>query len=190
MSKIYLRKKLLNFAVLVAGTALFFSCREKIEFVDTTIRDDLPVQEVYDFVTTYSDSAVLKLRMEAPVMKYYGRMEKPYSEFEKGIDVSFYEEILPDGRPGARITAKYARYYEADRLWEVRDSVVAVNSKGDILETELLYWDEEKELIYTDKFVKITEADQIIMGTGLESDTRMDRWIIKNISGELSLNDE
>ena len=93
MSKFYLKRKLLNFAVLVAGTALFFSCREKMEFSDTTLGDDLPIQEVYDFTTTYSDSALLKLRMHAPEMKYYGRMEKPYSEFEKGIDVLFYEVL-------------------------------------------------------------------------------------------------
>lgn len=190
MSIFNYKRKLLNFAVLVAGTALLFSCREKIEFIDTTLRDDLPVQEVYNFTTTYSDSALLKLRMEAPVMKYYGRMEEPYSEFEKGIKVLFYEEVLPDGQPSARITSKYARYYETDRLWEVRDSVVVVNSKGEMLETELLYWDEGKDLIYTDKFVRIKETDQIIMGTGLESDSRMNTWVIKNISGEISLNDE
>lgn len=190
MSTLYLKRKLLNFAVLVAGAALFFSCREKMEFIDTTLRDDLPVQEVYNFTTTYSDSALLKLRMEAPLMKYYGRMEKPYSEFEKGIDVLFYDEVRADGQPSARITSKFARYYEAEKLWEVRDSVVVINRKGEILETELLYWDENKELIYTDKFVKIKEADHIIMGTGLESDIHMNTWIIKNISGEISLKNE
>ena len=40
-------------------------------------------------------------------------------------------------------------------LWEVRDSVVAINENNDILETELLFWDELKDIIYTDKFVAL-----------------------------------
>ncbi|MCK7538900.1 MAG: hypothetical protein MZV63_52170 [Marinilabiliales bacterium] len=39
-------------------------------------------------------------------------------------------------------TLAYARYTEKDEVWELRDSVVAVNTDGDILETELLYWSE------------------------------------------------
>jgi len=178
-----------RFAVLVVGTALFFSCREKIEFIDTTLNNNLPTQVVIDFSTSYSDSAVIKLRMEAPLMKYYGRLEEPFTDFEEGLKVYFYDN--PDNdEPSGSLISKYARYYDSKKLWEVRDSVVAVNEKGEILETELLYWDEAKELIYTDKFVRIIQADQIIMGTGLESDIRFSRWVIKNVSGTLALDDE
>jgi len=183
------RIRFLRFAVLVFGTALFFSCREKLEFIDTTINNDLPTQVVVDFSTNYTDSAVIKLRMEAPLMKYYGRMEEPYTDFDLGLKVFFYENETP-GEPSGSLISKFARYYDAKRLWEVRDSVVAVNEKGEILETELLYWDEEKELIFTDKFVRIIQSDQIIMGTGLESDIRFSKWIIKNVSGTLALDDE
>ncbi|TFH35733.1 MAG: LPS export ABC transporter periplasmic protein LptC [Bacteroidia bacterium] len=182
-------KKLIYTAVLLAGTALFFSCREKLEFIDTTINNYIPTQVVVDFSITYTDSAVIKLRMDAPVMKYYGRMEEPYTEFDQGLNVYFYENDSP-GVPSGTLTSKFARYFESQKLWEVRDSVVAINEKGEILETELLYWDETKELIYTDKFVRIIQADQIILGTGLESDIKFSKWVIKNVSGTLSLDDE
>ena len=177
------------FAVLVAGTALFFSCREKIDFIDTTVRDDLPTQVVFDFTTSYTDSARLKLKMQAPVMEYFGKMAEPYSDFNRGLNVYFYDNAESD-EPSGTISAKFARYLEKENLWEVRDSVVAVNEKGEILETELLFWNEEKGIIYTDKFVKIKQTDQIIMGTGLESDIRLNNWEIKNVSGTISLNDE
>lgn len=182
-------KRFFYIAVLVSGTALFFSCREKIDFIDTTINEDLPTQVVEDFLTIFSDSARLRLRMEAPIMKYYGRMEEPYSDFDRGLKVYFYDN--PDSKePSGSLISKFARYHEADKLWEVRDSVVAINEKGEILETELLYWNEEKELIYTDRFVRIIQTDQIIMGTGLESDIRFSRWIIKNVSGTITMDDE
>jgi LPS export ABC transporter protein LptC len=187
----YFRKilKIINIAVLIAGTAMFVSCREKIDFIDPTKINELPTQVVYDFVTEYTDSAQLKLKLKAPVMKYYGRIKEPYSDFDRGLNVFFYSDSS-GGNPSASLTSKFARYYESKKLWEVRDSVVAKNEGGEILETELLYWDEDKELIYTDKFVRITQSEQIIMGTNFESDTRFSKWVIKNVSGTLTLKDE
>lgn len=174
-------------AVLVTGTALFFSCRDKIEIVNTSIREDLPTQTVTDFESSYSDSSNLELLIKAPLLKYYGKMEEPYTDFDKGLIVYFFEG---SDNPKGHISAKYARYIESKKLWEVRDSVVAENEKGDILETELLFWDEERNEIYTDKFVKITQEDQIITGTGLISDPRFSKWRIKNVIATLYFEDE
>jgi len=38
--------------------------------------------------------------------------------------------------------------------------------------------------------VKITGKDEIIMGTGFESDPRLTRWKIKNVSATIYINDE
>lgn len=177
----------INFAVLVSGTALFFSCRDNIEIVNTSLDENTPTQIAENFVTSYTDSALLQVRMEAPLMKYYGKMENPYSDFPEGVIVYFYDG---QDQPSGHISANFGRYYEADHLWEVRDSVVALNEKNELLETELLFWDERKELIYTDKFVKITQQDQIIRGYGLESDPRFYKWTIKNVTATLYLDDE
>jgi len=67
---------------------------------------------------------------------------------------------------------------------------VAFNEAGEKLETELLFWDQRKDLIYTDRFVKITTEDQIIQGYGLESDPRLTRRKIKNLSATIYINDE
>ena len=156
--------------------------------VQASVSNDSPTQTVSDFISSFSDSANLQLRLQAPLMEYFGNMEKPYADFSMGIEVSFYEEGIDD--PSGKITAKFARYFEEEKLWEVRDSVVAINDKGEILETELLFWDEKKELIYTEKFVRITQEDQIIRGTGLESDPRFSDWTIKNVSAILYLDNE
>ena len=61
---------------------------------------------------------------------------------------------------------------------------------NDKLETEVLYWDELKDLIYSDRFVKITNEDQIVMGTGFESDPRLNKRKIKKVSATIYLKDE
>jgi len=68
--------------------------------------------------------------------------------------------------------------------------VVAVSNNGEILETELLFWNEPKDKIWSDRFVRFTQGDQIIMGTGFESDTRFSNWTIKNVTGNLYIENE
>lgn len=174
-------------AALITGAALFFSCREKIEIINASLRAELPTRVVHDFKTSYTDSAVLQLEMKAPLMEYYGNMEEPYTDFNEGIEVYFHE-----GRDSliGEISANFARYKESEELWEVRDNVVAFNRKGEKLETELLFWDQGKDLIFTDKYVRITQTDQIIMGNGLESDTSFDNWRMKNVTATLYIDDE
>ena len=87
-------------------------------------------------------------------------------------------------------TAKYAKYTKSDNLWELRDSVVVINEGKDKLETEVLYWDQTKNLIYSDRFVKITSEDQIVMGTGFESDPRLTKRKIKKVSATIYLKDQ
>lgn len=140
-----------------------------------------------DFTTTYTDSGRIEMIMSAPIIETYSKTEEPYSEFKSGIKVRFY-----NGHPEAvgSVTAKYAKFTDSKNLWELQDSVVAINEAGEKLETDLLYWDQKKSLIYTDRFVKITTADQIVQGYGLESDPRLSKRKMKNISAIIYVNDQ
>ena len=64
------------------------------------------------------------------------------------------------------------------------------NEKDERLETEVLYWNQEKDLIYTDRFVKITGEDQITQGIGFESDSHLTRRKIFKVTAEITLDEE
>jgi len=166
---------------------LVLSCEGRIEKIKKSEIESLPSQIVRDFTTIYTDSAKKQLVMSSPLLEHYSFRNQEYSEFRKGVSVIFY-----DGHrdPVGSLTAKYARYEDARKLWELKDSVIAVNEKKEKLETELLYWDQDKNIVYTDRFVKITSEEQIIMGTGLETDPRFTKWRIRNVSAQFYLNDE
>jgi LPS export ABC transporter protein LptC len=166
---------------------LVWSCENKIDFIPKSDLLTLPSLTVKDFQTVYTDSGRLELVMSAPLMEQYNNAESPYYEFRSGIKVIFY-----DGRkdPAGSVTAKYAKYTKSNSLWELKDSVVVINEGNDKLETEVLYWDEPKELIYSDRFVKITNEDQIVMGTGFESDPRLNKRKIKKVNATIYLKDE
>ena len=163
------------------------SCDKKIDTIRKSDIESLPSQTVKDFTTTYTDSATKQLVMSSPLMERYTNRKDPFIEFRFGIKVIFY-----DGKkdPVGTLSSKYARYSEDRKLWELKDSVIAVNERKEVMETELLYWDQEKELVYTDRFVRMTSEDQIVMGTGFQSDPRFMDWHIRNVSASFYIEDE
>ena len=72
-------------------------------------------------------------------------------------------------------------------IMEAKNNVVVVNEKGEQLNTEHLTWDKKQSLIYTKEFVKITTAEEIIYGNGLESNQSFTKYKIKDIKGTINL---
>ena len=124
--------------------------------------------------------------MFSPLVEKYDKAEPPYAEFRTGIKV-----VLYNGKDSAqaRVTSRYAKCTN-NNLWELRDSVVVINDKEERLETELLFWNQEKDLIYTDRFVKITSEDQITQGIGFESDSHLNRRKILRVTADIYLKNE
>jgi len=182
-----MRNRLNAVATIMAFAIGLVSCEKKSGNYPAIDILTLPAQTAKNFRSVYTDSGLLQLEISAPLMESYNRSEVPYTEFRSGIRVLFY-----DGHkePVASVTSKYAKYTDSKTLWELQDSVIAINEAGEKLETELLYWDQKKELIYTDRFVKITTEDQIIQGYGLESDPRLSSRKIKNMSAVIYLKEE
>jgi LPS export ABC transporter protein LptC len=174
----------LLFTVIILSAS---SCDKKIDIIRKSDIESLPTQTVKDFTTTYTDSATKQLVMSSKLMERYTNRKDPYWEFRSGLKVVFY-----DGQkdPVGTITSRYARYDENKKLWELKDSVIAVNEKKEIMETELLYWSQEKDLVYTDRFVKMTTEDQIVLGTGFESDPKLNNPKIRNVSATFYINEE
>ena len=174
-------------AVLISGMTLLSSCEKKPVVVKDIPIKELPSLSGRNVETMYTDSGKVTLIVRTPLVQQFTTKEDPHTLFPEGLTVLFYDKKTS---PQASISAHYARYTDKDEQWELRDSVVAVNTEGDILETELLYWSEPKERVWSDRFVRFTLKDKIIMGTGFESDSRLTNGTIKNVSGTIYFDDE
>jgi LPS export ABC transporter protein LptC len=172
----------------ILGLGLFFSCQNDIEIINAiTSEIDFPTESIQHIESIYSDSARIEIRIKAPEVKRYGNAIEPFMEFTRGIEVLFYNE---QGEINSQLTANFAVYNETEKLWEARDSVVAINVNGEVLNTDLLFWDEEKGLIYSNKFVKITTDDEVLFGEGLEANQDFSDWVIKKPTGTIYLEEE
>lgn len=172
--------------LLLISLSLVISCENKIPVIPKSDLLTLPSLTVKDFETTLLDSGHLQLKLFSPLLEQYDKSQPPTAEFRSGIKVVIYSGKED---PQATVTSKYARCTN-NNLWELRDSVVLVNDKGEKLETELLFWNQEKDLVYTDRFVKITSEDQITQGIGFESDSHLTRRKILKVTADIYLNDE
>ena len=184
MRKFQNRHILFSIIVLIAG--LIMSCENKITVLPKSDLLTLPSLTARNFTTALYDSGLIQLDLSAPLLEKYDNSEPPYSEFKSGIKVLLYNG---KATTQAKVTAKYAKCTN-NNLWELRDSVIVINDKNERLETELLYWDQDKDKIYTDRFVKITSEDQITNGIGFESDTHLNRRRIFKVTATISISDE
>ena len=166
-----------------------FSCQTDIETINkiTEVRKR-PSFEVHDFETIVSDSGRIQVKITSPKLSRFDKNEIKYDEYIKGIAVEFYDKsmILE-----ATLTCDYAKYLIDKEIWEAKFNVEVNNVKeNEKLNTELLYWNMNKEKIYSDKFVKITRSEEILFGEGFESNQDFSKWKILKITGTKSIKDE
>ncbi len=165
---------------------MILSCEHKIPVIPKADIMTLPSLTVKDFNTVLADSGKIQLIMTSPLVEQYDKATPPYSEFRHGIKVVVYNGHKD---PVARITSKYAKCTD-NNLWELRDSVVVINEQNEKLETEILFWNQEKDHIYTDRFVKMTSEDQVSQGIGFESDSHLNKRRIFKVTAIIYLPNE
>jgi len=169
---------------------LFFcSCENDPAAVgDLAAEAPIPLEIQKDFELWYSDSSFIRMKMQAPLAERYPQLEEPYLEFREGIKVRFFD---PLGQETSRLRADYAIQYIKENRWLAQGDVVVNNLEtGEQLNTEELHWDEREEIIYGDKFVKITTDREIIMGEGFKADQDFSAYEINKVTGTLLINED
>ena len=172
--------------IVLLGAIMLLACKNDIKEVNALAEwEKRPDMTGENLELIYSDSARIKYRVLAPEYIKVNREKEKYEEFPKGIHVLSYD---PAGKMIGSIKAKYAKKLEDEMLWEARNEVVIINAEGKKLETELLYWDMKKELIYSDRYVKLSADGQIIEGNnGFHSDQNQNHPVFENISGSIEV---
>ena len=61
-------------------------------------------------------------------------------------------------------------------MWKLIGNVHIQNLKGEKFDTELLYWDQNKNRVYSDQRVRIEQPDQIIYAIGFESNEQLTKY--------------
>lgn len=141
-----------------------------------------------DVTLLYSDSTILKIKLQTPQMQKYDKGAKePVTIMPKGLFVTFFDN---KGKESTTLKADYGVRYERSQKMEVKYNVEVINANGEKLNTEHLIWDEQKKKIISDAFVKITTAKLIIMGKGLEANQDFTKYEIKEVTGSIPIDNK
>lgn len=173
---------------LVAMLFLFSSCENEVKEVRKLAREErIPMEIQKDFVLEYSDSTFKRMELTAPLAESYPQLDQPQREFREGIFVRFLDNL---GQENSHLKAEYALQLIDKDLWEARGNVIVVNQKGETLNTEKLFWNSRKEIIYSDEFVKLTTPSQIIEGEGFQADQGFTEYEINQVSGIINIEED
>lgn len=143
-------------------------------------KDSLPDMRTTGVTTFISDSGMIRYKVITDEWLIFSQKNPPYWAFEKGIYMEKFDSLF---QIDASIEADTAYYYEQKKLWELRSNVHIRSQKGDKFDTELMFWDQEKEKIYSDKFIRIEQVDRVLTGYGFESNQQMTEYQIFNNTG-------
>jgi lipopolysaccharide export system protein LptC len=141
-----------------------------------------PVSIIENLALTYSDSARILIRMNAPVQREFLNYDR---EFPEGVELVFFNH---EGIPESTLNANYAKVDGNTGIYLVRGNVVIVNLiEKRKLNTEELYWNPKTKKIYTEKNVIIDQYGKRLMGKGLEAEQDFSSYEIKDLKGIIPL---
>ena len=170
-------------AITFVVASIVVSCKKKIGQTDAYKLGEAPLQRVEDMFAVETRNGKVTMRIEADLMEHYETDSLAYDSFPDGLSVYGYTEeglletvILSDA-------AKHLQYKEGsrDEIWQAFGNVVVHNViKKETMETDTLYWDQTKEEIYTDCYVKMYSADGFMQGYGMRSDDHARNAILHN----------
>lgn len=162
-----LSARLSRLHLLVIGLGMVLalaSCNEKtIDPNELTVYTG-PMVTAKNIVTHYTDSALTRVVMKAPLQYEYSNGDR---EFPQGLHIDFHNE---KGVFSSTLDSRYARYDRLNDIYLAKGEVVindVIEHKK--LETEELKWNRSTKRVFTDKFVRITTPKEMLTGMGLEA---------------------
>jgi LPS export ABC transporter protein LptC len=165
-------------------------CKEKDKNLLSIVYDPEVVPTmITDTVTTLiSDSGITRYKLIADVWKVFDKAKDPYWFFPEGI---YLERFTPDFNIEATVSADTAWYYSNKDLWRLKKNVHIENMKGEIFDSDEVFWDQKKERVYSDTYIEIKRGVTEIRGYGFESNQAMTEYrIFRPHDGKLPFSDE
>jgi len=168
----------------ILGLLTFLSCENDLADVNMAFTPrETGVEIAKEIKMIYSDSAVVRVILTAPILVRHVHESEPFQEYPEGMYVEFYNDY---GKKQGQVSSKYGLRYENKNQVILQDSVVWLSINDEKLESDELIWDDKKHIVYSDKWVKITQpGEEIIYSYGFEANEDFTHWKLKTMEGSL-----
>jgi LPS export ABC transporter protein LptC len=165
--------------------AAVLGCEEKVK--PTVLSDvtsaQLPSQESWNSAITFSDSGTVKAIVHAGHI--YSFDNTSVTHLDSGVLVDFFDEF---GHHTTTLTSKQGIVDEGSNNLEATGNVVVKSDSGTVVYTEKMYWNNQRQQIYSPEFVRIISPKERLQGTGFESDHNLRNYRIFKVTGTAESN--
>jgi LPS export ABC transporter protein LptC len=174
--------------IVVMLLLLSASCsKEKKEVVEVAFDPETSyTMRTTEVKTLISDSGITRYRANAKEWLVFSKAAEPYWYFPEKIYLEKFDTLF---QTEATVKADTAYYYQKKELWKLIGNVEIKNMEGEYFETSELYWDGIEDKVYSDKFIRIEQKEQVITGIGFESNQNMTKYKIFNSTGIFPVNE-
>ncbi len=157
-------------------------CSDTQEQLDERDVYDGAFHEVEGLKLWYSDSAVVRLMLQADKLQEF---ENGDQEYPDGIYIEFYGK---DTVKTSTLEADQAYFNSDENVYRAVGNVKLVSlEKNQKLSTEELFWSRKDQRVYTEKFVIIETGEDVLHGQGLTAAQDFSSYRILKPTGELGL---
>ena len=182
-----LKFKLINKTLVIIAITTFFSCDDSSTLLkQINTFNENPVGIAYNINMTYTDSALIKARLEAPVHLDFSHLSFKYSEFPDGLKVIFYNDQNQENT----VYADYGILYNQTKIVDLQGNVVLLSYDGSRLETDQMYWDAEKEWLFTEEPFLFQNNDYNLAANRLDTNKEFSKFQTGKLSGTIAVEEK
>ncbi|MDY5387765.1 MAG: LPS export ABC transporter periplasmic protein LptC [Muribaculaceae bacterium] len=184
-----MRKSSLLFIALFVALIVSTGCREerKIDVAAKLNPKTMATMTTKNVATFISDSGVVQYKIVAPIWKVYDEVDTPYWSFPQGLYLQKYDRSF---QVIATVAADSARFFSQEKVWRLDGHVEMTKVPKDLFQTEQLYWDQRRRILYSDSFIHIETSTHTLEGIGFESDERLTSYRIIKPQGIFPVNSQ
>ncbi|MDO5655632.1 MAG: LPS export ABC transporter periplasmic protein LptC [Flavobacteriaceae bacterium] len=132
-------------AALLGAAFLFSACEIQESKPLGEINKNFADRTIVQAFLTYKDSGIVRMELQAPLVEEFTLIDSPYTVMRKGVDIKFWNK---EPEPNY-LRADWAKILDRKKFYEGRGNVEMINTDGDTLRTQQIFWDNQKRLIYT-----------------------------------------
>lgn len=181
-------RNILPITALVAFICTCVACggRKNIGQAEAVTGEEIPSMVTYGVSMLISDSGIIKYHAVTPNWTRYGdEAKEAYQYFPEGVRFEQVSKRSGDTLflANQTIEADTAYNWENKQLWRLIGNVEVTSLQGEYFRTEELFWDMHSHKVYSDSFIHIERAENIIEGYGFNSTDDFSKYEIRQTSG-------
>ncbi|MBW8048860.1 MAG: LPS export ABC transporter periplasmic protein LptC [Cytophagales bacterium] len=173
-----------SFLLLVCFITMSISCTSSKDDLKDMKTYDGPLIELHDIETLYSDSAILRIKLRAPLEYEFQNGDRTFPE---GLNLIFYTEYE---EVSSTLRSNFGKFDKKTGIYNVTGNVIIKNKlENEQLNCEELNWNPTEQRIFTDKFVRIETPKEILMGEGLDANEDFSKYKILKPTGVFTISE-